>query len=219
MIIKLIKRNRKTSDLVFLQTEGTLIRKKEGKLGRPMSFSSTLNCGTDEKLDAEFRMQVDEYISRGYIECDSDVVDFEVFDKAKWHINNSFPKELNLFQSYVPTGFYVGWLVIRDLISDEVKSENKLAIDDFVNKKMTSVEFYKSQLDGVFCTNDVCYNGYQFTKFYFDFEKGKYLIDFENLFAKHLPTLFHVVDSLGNFEKICRLLDTKYAEWKIEFQN
>ncbi|OFY63703.1 MAG: hypothetical protein A3H98_05750 [Bacteroidetes bacterium RIFCSPLOWO2_02_FULL_36_8] len=141
-------------------------------------------------------------------------MNFETFDKAKWHLGGDFPAELNPHQAYIHTGFYIGWLVRNSLISDEFKKESKEYIQKFLAKKITAVELYEDQLDGVFNSNDLNDAGFRFTKSYFDFEKGQYLKDYEETLAVNLPTLFNVQNTWENFEKICKFLDKRYKDFE-----
>lgn len=215
MIVKLVKQNKKTTDVVILEIENNLVRKKEGKLGKPISFSSTSNCGSDDNAVIEIQKLTKEYQSKGFILSKEtiDVIEPEIFDKAKWHFGGDFPIELNPYQAYIHTGFYIGWLVRNNLISDEFKAESKEYIQKFLDKKITSVKLYEEQLDGVFSSNDVNDLGFRFTKSYFDFEKGQYLKDYEEILATNLPTLFNVQDTWENFEKICNVIDKRYQDF------
>lgn len=216
MIIKLIKQNKKTTDVVFLEIDFNLIRKKEGKLGKTISFSSTINCGSIDNAKLEFEKLIKEYKSKGFISSNSgnEIIESEVFDKAKWHLEGNFPIKLNSHHAYNHTGFYIGWLILNNLISNEFKAESKQYIREFLDKKMTAVDLYEHQLDGVFTSNEVNELGFRFTKNYFDFEKGRYLEDYEETLAAKLPTLFDVQDTWENFEKICKVLDKRYQEFK-----
>ncbi len=139
---------------------------------------------------------------------------FEIFDKAKWHFSGNFPEGLDIFQGYIHTGFYIGWLIKNDLVSEELRNECKNEINDFLENKITAVQFYESQLDGVFSSDDVNDEGYNFTKVYFDFEKGTYLKDYEAILCSELPTLYHVQDGNENFEKITVILNERLQTFR-----
>lgn len=218
-MIKLIKKKNKKTDIVILEKEGYLIRKKEGELGKPLSFSSTSNCGTNENATHEINKLINQYKSKGYelYHEKIEILECEIFDKAKWHLDGNFPTHLNHYQTYVHTGFYIGWLVLNNLISDEFRIESKEAIQEFLDKKITCVKLYEEQQDGVFTSDDVNEKGFKFTKDYFDFETGKYLIDYEETLATNLPSLFNVQDTWENFEMICKIIDKRYQVFNINF--
>jgi hypothetical protein len=56
--------------------------------------------------------------------------------------------------------------------------------------------------------------GNRFAVDYFDFDRGKYLADYEELLAKSLPSLYHVEDTWENYEIISKKIDERYADWK-----
>lgn len=218
MVIRLDKINKKTTDVVLIERDNNLIRKKEGKLGKPISFSSTSNCGTNENAVLQVENLIKEYQKKGYTlvdNVDNEINEAETFDKAKWHLDGDFPKELDQYQAYVHTGFFIGWLILNNLISEEFRIENKRAIESFMNKKITAVKLYEEQLDGVFTSSELNDHGLMFTKKYFDFENGSYLLDYEKTLALNLPTLFHVQDTWSNFELLCKILDNRYKDFSI----
>ena len=216
MIVQLTKNSRKTVDLVVIELAGTLIHRKEGKVGRPFTFSSTLNPGSVERAVEEVKSLIEKYKEKGF-EINNEklfLIDFEVFDKAKWHLNENFPLELSSYQAYIHTGLYIGWLIKNKLISREFEIQNSGEITRFIQGEISPVRLYHDQMDGVFTSNDVNLEGYNFTKSYFDFENGQYLTDYENALAQNLPSLFNVEDTKNNFQIISALIDNNYKNWK-----
>jgi hypothetical protein len=181
-----------------------------------MSFSSTSNCGSDENAEIEINKIIEDYQDKGYIISKEEAIltEEETFDKAKWHLNDEFPKELDMYQAYIHTGFYIGWLIKNDLISSEFKKQSESSINIFLNRKITCVKLYEEQLDGIFTSNDVNDIGLKFTKNYFDFSNGQYLDDYEKILAKDLPSLFYVKDTWENFDKIFNTINERYLSWK-----
>lgn len=204
-------------DVVVFEQDGHLLRRKEGKEGESFSFSSTLNCGDAAGVAKEIEKLVTEYQAKGYVLLDEstqlNIAEAKVFDKAKWHLNDQFPAELVVYQAYVHTGFYLGWLIKNDLVSDSFRQEHVSAIRRLLNKEITSVKFYEDQLDGVFTSEDLNEKGLRFTEYYFDFQNGQYLKDYESVLVGDLDTFFHVEDTWGNFEKINLVIDQRYREW------
>lgn len=215
MIAKLIRLNQKYQDIVVLETEERFLGIKEGKLGEPFTFSSARNCGSEEQAVVELKKLVSIYQKEGHrmANMETETIEQETFDKAKWHLEGDFPEELDPDQAYVHTGFYVGWLVMNDLISEELKEISKATITAFGNKEITSVQFYRDQMDGVFTSNDVNSLGFKFTQAYFDFEKGSYLADYENTRALDLPSLFHIADTWEHFHEISDVIDMRWKEF------
>ena len=137
-----------------------------------------------------------------------------VFDKAKYHFNGNFPKDLDNYQGYVHTGFYIGWLILNDLTSDWFNNEYKEAIEQFKKIEITCVKLYEEQLDGVFSSEELNEDGLIFTKDYFDLEKGPYLNDYGVTLVKDLPSIYHVQDTVHNFTRILPIIQLRYHAWK-----
>ena len=80
-----------------------------GKVGKNAAGNMTLHCGTNETALLTLEKTVQEYQQKGYVLVEGKKVgELVVFDKAKWHFQGDFPQDLDIFQAYVPTGFYIG---------------------------------------------------------------------------------------------------------------
>ena len=68
-----------------------------------------------------------------------------VYDKAKWHFRGEFPDELDIFQGYVHTGFYLTWIIENGLFDTNG--------DDYLNSEVSKYYIMTSlPIDyGAFC--------------------------------------------------------------------
>ena len=219
MKVYLTKHNRKTTDFVLLEADDKFVRKSTGKIGKSGIGNSTLNAGSPDKAIAEFHKQIEEYKEQGFLIADlpTDLATMDtVFDKAKWHVNDQFPKDLDQYQSYVHTGLYVAWLVDKDFLETDFKTDNKDAIQKHLTRQTTPVKFYELQLDGVFDAEGLTQEAIKFTTDFFDFEKGNYLTDYLATLdpLESLPSLFHVTDSWENYDNLKPVLDKRLTEWR-----
>lgn len=207
------KPGKKNIEFCALKNENALLHILIGKNNRVTS-SMVRNCGNNEKAFDEMLNIISQYQVKGYILYEKKSFKEEIiFDKAKWHFNNDFPEDLSEYQAYIHTGFFLGWLIKHNLISEELNSECKEGIKDFLEGRITSSQFYKDYLDGVFTSEDVNSNAIDFVCYYFDFEKGYYLKDYEQVLASNLPTLYHVKDTTNSFEKISAIINNRYKEF------
>ncbi len=138
----------------------------------------------------------------------------DVYDKAKWHYDGEFPSELDESQGFVHTGMFLGWLVDNDLMSEEFNSDFEDDIRDFKSQELTGAQIFERCCDGVLMLEDISEPGNRFALHYFDFDKGQYLVDYETLLAKGLPTMYHVEDTWENYKKLKIQLDKRHSEWK-----
>ena len=168
------------------------------------------------KIESNAQNLIDDKIKEGFILTEfveSKENTYDVYDKAKYHYGGSFPEELDDFQGFVHTGMFICWLIDNDLLDEEFFEDGIVDIKRVKNRELTGAQFYEIWMDGVFAIEEVSELGNRFALHYFDFDTGMYVNDYENILAKQLPTLFHVQDSWENYEKIRKVIDSRFAEW------
>ena len=136
-----------------------------------------------------------------------------VYDKAKYHYDGDYPDNLPQEQAFVHTGLYLGWIIDRDLYSEEFRGESGDLIARFKAREVTGPEIYESW-DGCLIDDMLSDEGNAFSQEYFDFKSGKYLADYEELLLGGLPTLYHVANTWPNYDRLRERLDQRYAEWR-----
>jgi hypothetical protein len=136
-----------------------------------------------------------------------------VYDKAKYHYGGNYPEDLPEEQAFVHTGMFLGWVIDNDLYSNWFKEEMEGYIAAFKAREMTGAKVYE-ECDGAFVDDMLNEEGNAFAQAYFDFEKGKYIYDYEELLARGLPSTYHVEDTWENYEIIGRRISDRYLEWK-----
>lgn len=140
--------------------------------------------------------------------------DADVYDKAKWHFGGDFPSDLPIFQGYVHTGLFLGWLIDNDLVSEEFRESNEERIAAFKSKKMTGPKVFEEGCDGVLMLEDISEMGNRFALRYFDFTNGRYLADYEETLGQELPSLYYVQDTWENYTRLKQILDQRLLEWR-----
>lgn len=136
-----------------------------------------------------------------------------VFDKAKWHYEaDDFPADLDEHQAFVHTGLFLGWVIDAGLYSEEFAEDLEKEIRRFKARKLTGPRVYRAA-DGMFADDMLNKEGLAFTKAYFDFEKGKYLKDYEKLLEAGLPD-YGVPDTWESYDTLKPQLDKRYAAWQ-----
>lgn len=174
-------------------------------------------CGDNSSAIERQKQLVDKKLGEGF-----QITEFtqtlenttDVYDKAKWHYDGEFPDDLDEFQGFVHTGMFLGWLVDNDLMSDQFKSDFEDEIQEFKSHRLTGSQIFERCCDGVLMLEDISELGNRFALHYFDFDKGKYLADYEAALAGNLPTMYHVVDTWDNYTKLKVVLDKRFTEWK-----
>ena len=215
MRIRLEKKNRITTDFVQMEIDGHLLKIQSGKSGKSDVSDSIKHCGTNEKAINELNKLKQEFIQKKYIEIKTQKrpSDFNgVYDKAKWHFGGGFPKELNNFQGYVHTGFYLTWIIENGLFDTNGDDYLNSEISKVKKKELTGAEFFERNLDGVLMDDDLTELGNEFTYKYY--EKGSFLEDYSKTLGTDLPTLYHIQDNWENYEKFKPLLDKRFKRWE-----
>ena len=212
---RLEKINRKTTDFIQIEIEGHFLRVQSGKIEKGQVSNSTKHCGTNEKAIDEFNILKQEFLDKKYIEIkeldDSD--DFNgVYDKAKWHIGGDFPKELDHFQAYIHTGYYLTWIIEKEFFKSESDGLIIKAIEKVKKREITGAEFFEKFLDGVLLDQDLTEKGNEFTHYYY--EKGEFLEDYSEKLCEDLPTLYHIEDNWENYNKLKTVFEKRFKKWK-----
>ena len=214
MNIRLEKKNRITTDFVQIEIDSHLLKIQSGKIGKSGISNSTKHCGTNEKAINELNKLKQEFIDKKYIEIETKrPIDFNgVYDKAKWHIGGEFPKELNNFQGYVHTGFYLTWIIEKDFFNYDNNEILIKEIKKLKNREITGAEFFEKNLDGVLLDEDLTEKGNKFTFEYY--EKGKFLDDYSEKLGKKFPTLYHIKDNWKNYDELKPILEKRFMNWE-----
>lgn len=135
-----------------------------------------------------------------------------VFDKAKFHDNSIQQLGLDEEQSFVHTGLFFAWLVNNELVSDFFVEEAGNEIKKLKARKISPSKIYMNW-DGVLLGEMLNDKGFNFALSYFDFEKGNYIADYENVFNVTGDQVFTVKDTWDNYDKIRPVIDEAFKKW------
>jgi len=133
-------------------------------------------------------------------------------DKANWHFEGEFPRELDRQQAYVPGGLLVAWLTERSLLSE-------LAGEDFADefarlraRSITGGQAYRL-LGGVLESDLLNDEADAFFSAYLDPDSGGYWTDY-GVLAAGLPSQYHVPDDWASYDRIAPSIDASFARWR-----
>jgi len=138
------------------------------------------------------------------------------YDKADWHLTDDFPHELKEEQIYVHTGFFIGWLIDNNLISEDFEEVNYDYLKQFTQRQISGPKLYEFG-GGVFSADDVNDEGRLFSNYYY--EPNTFFNDYRdtfskgNFFKKGLTSAYHVQDTWENYNRLSKVLDKRFAEW------
>jgi hypothetical protein len=133
----------------------------------------------------------------------------EIYDKADYHSGGNWPDGLPVEQSFVHSGLFLGWLIQRGLVSEEV---DDATVRDFKRHRRTGPEIFRD-LDGVLDASMLTADGRRFAKAYFDFGTGAYVSEYTGLLASGLASVYAVPDTWENYERLRAVLDRRFQQW------
>ena len=137
-------------------------------------------------------------------------VDGIPYDKAKWHYEGNFPKDVPIENAYVFGGFFFGWATDRNLIDPTFESGAANEVGDFRKREIGASRLY--QILGGSLANDMLNSeGNSFAADYV--AKHGYWSDYCGTFRGALSP-YHVEDSWQNYERMYRVIDQAFKEWK-----
>src|SRR3954463_4873907 len=119
--------------------------------------------------------------------------DSVVYDKAKYHLDG-FPVGLEREHALVHTGMFLGWVIDTDLYSKRFGEELKHYVVAFKMRELTGAKVFEA-CDGVLSAEMLSHEGNRFAQEYFDLDHAKYLLDYDNLLCRDLPSMYHVADT------------------------
>jgi hypothetical protein len=136
-----------------------------------------------------------------------------VYDKAKYH--HETIEEYGLPEEHASnhTVFFLRWLIEQDLMGKLFGEESEQLFKDFRAGKTTIYDVYE-WWDCCLVDDMLSEEGNNFAMHYFDFEKGDYLQDYAETLQGALPSEFHIDYTEENYDRIKRVIDRRYKEWK-----
>lgn len=139
-------------------------------------------------------------------------------DRMDWHYNGDFPEPLPVENGGTHIGLYLTWIIDNDLISEMHLSDNAEYIDLVRKRERTGRDFLIDICDEKFGADDLNKKGLEFTRSYYSDENDmkEYIIDYLKVLAADLESVYHVDNSWDNYNKIRKVIDSRYKEWKVK---
>ena len=139
------------------------------------------------------------------------------YDDVSWHCNEDFPSDLPHEAGAIHIGMFLAWALLSGLGGYLHTEEFPGELEQLRQREITPGQFFMNYCDGKFTDEDLNQEGNAFTQSYFhsqDGDYGQYIDDYLDVFSKTLSSIYHVIDTWQNFEKLRSVLDQRFAEWK-----
>lgn len=136
-----------------------------------------------------------------------------VLDKAKYHLEGDFPKNLPKEYSYTLGGMFFAWCAENDFLSESMGKDFAEEITKLRSHLGKPSDLYRVS-GGVLSDDELNSIGIAFASDYFDFDHGQYLDDFIDLLADKVPTVYHAEDDWKNYERLKKKIDERFVDWR-----
>ncbi len=137
-----------------------------------------------------------------------------VYDKAKYHYDGDFPKDLPRENGGTHIGMFVAWAIHRGLVSPELAAEAPEEIQAVLARQKTGRELIFSYLDESVGDDELNDEGQAFGKSYY--ASNTYGKDYEKLLGR--DSCYRVEDTWENFDLIAAMIDKRYVKWKANYR-
>jgi hypothetical protein len=141
------------------------------------------------------------------------------YDDASWHYEGDYPEDLPNENAATHIGMFLAWCIENDLMSEEQKEESGEDIQKVIDHKMTGAEFLINNCDEKFIDEDLSEFGNDFTKAYYEDDAkfarkySSYNEDFCFIFDEY-ESSYYVEDTWENYERLKKVIDQRFQEWK-----
>lgn len=138
------------------------------------------------------------------------------YDRADWHYGGDYPADLPPENGGTHIGMFLAWAVLHDLEGDLHREHSQASLQSLRKRCMTGREFLFKECDEKFWEEDLNDLGNAFASWYYNGEDDtcSYIADYERVLGEELESLYHVEDTWQNYDKLARVLDQRFEEWK-----
>ena len=148
----------------------------------------------------------------------SEAVDFSklrpVYDKAKYHIETVGEYRLPPERAGILPAYFFGWLIERDLLSAECKTQLASPIAAYLRRDLTALAAF-DQADGVLMEAMLSEEGNAFALAYYGpGSSGPYVADFMEVAAPGLASQFHATYDWTKQALVNARIDKRHADWR-----
>jgi hypothetical protein len=133
-------------------------------------------------------------------------------DRAEWHYGGDFPRDLPPEAGGTHIGMYLAWIIQRDLGSATLRKYARDSLRLVKVRKITGRELLFTELDEKFFDTLLSAVARNFTRDYY--QSGCYIDDYDSVLVGKLTTIYHVVDSWANYDRLAPVIDRRFASWK-----
>lgn len=133
------------------------------------------------------------------------------YDDVTWHTGGFYPKEVPPENAAFHLGYFVRWVILRNLIAKEHLEESGPEVEAVRSNNSSGSQFLLKCMDGVIAPDDLNDEGQKFADAYY----GKhYSTDLASALPPQAKTAYEVEESPEIAHKVADLLDVRLREWR-----
>ena len=136
-----------------------------------------------------------------------------VYDKAKYHYESIEQHGLTEEHAANHTVIFLRWLIERRMMSEFFETEATEILQQFRAGEISIHKVYQ-WWDCCLVDDMLSEEGNAFAMHYFEFERGQYIHDYIATLQDGLPSEFHVDYNEQNYQKMLKLINRRYDDWK-----
>jgi hypothetical protein len=138
------------------------------------------------------------------------------YDDASWHYDGDFPEGLPTEAGATHIGMFVAWCMLNGLAGPIHTDEFPDELRSLESREITPGQFVIRACDEKFTDEDLTDEGNKFALAYFGTPGGmaQYVTDYEDTLSRGEATLYHIKDSWENYDKLAKVIDRRFNEWK-----
>jgi hypothetical protein len=137
------------------------------------------------------------------------------YDRADWHYGGDFPPDLPPENGGTHIGMFLAWAICNGLEGELHRAESAEGLAAVRARARTGRDFLFEYCDEKFWEEDLCQEGNAFAAAYYAANgPASYLYDYDRALGTGLPSLYHVEDSWGNYDRIAPVISRRYSAWR-----
>ena len=114
-------------------------------------------------------------------------------------------------------GMFLAWAAFHNLVNDFHEQRSAELLARLRRREITGRQFFEAACQEQFAEKDLNVEGNEFAAHYYrDLagERGAYFADYRKTLTTGLPSFWHVADTWENYEKLARVIDLRFQQWK-----
>jgi len=140
------------------------------------------------------------------------------YDRSDWHSGGNYPKDLPPENGGTHIGMFLAWCILNNLQGEFHDKESADSLRKVRERSMTGRNFLSKECDEKFWEEDLNDEGNRFAHAYYgntpEDEGQNYFSDYDRLFSKGLPSVYHLADTWENYDLIAPVITLRFQAWK-----